>query len=53
MAIITRAGKGSALTHAELDNNFVELRDIPDGKIFPKTKGIGIKLDTSSPVFGW
>ena len=26
MAIVTRAGKGSALTHEELDNNFTELQ---------------------------
>lgn len=27
MAITTRAGKGSALTHTELDTNFTDLRD--------------------------
>lgn len=32
MAIVTRAGKGSELTHAELDNNFNELEDRIDGK---------------------
>ena len=53
MAIITRSSKGSPLTHAEMDNNLVELRDIPEGKVFPKTKGVGIKLDTDSPTWGW
>lgn len=51
--IITRAGKGQAITHAELDNNFEELRDRPDGQVYPKTLGVGIKLDTASPDWGW
>lgn len=53
MAIITRQAKGQALTHSELDNNFVELRDRPDGQVYPATEGIGLKLDTSSPDYGW
>lgn len=32
MAIVTRASKGSELTHAELDNNFNELEDRIAGK---------------------
>lgn len=51
--IITRASKGSALTHNEMDSNLVELRDRPDGQVYPKTAGVGIKLDTDNPVFGW
>jgi hypothetical protein len=53
MGIVTRAGKGQALTHAELDNNFVELRDRPDGQVYPAASGIGLKLDTDTPDYGW
>lgn len=53
MAIITRESKGAALTHSEMDNNIVELRDIPNGKVYPKESGTGIKIDTASPDYGW
>lgn len=53
MAIITRAEKGSALTHDEQDNNFIELEQSPEGKVFPKTSGIGIKVDVDAPTFPW
>ena len=53
LTITTRADKGSELTHAEMDENITDLRDIPDGKIFPKTKGLGIKIDTDVPDWGW
>lgn len=53
MAIVTRGGKGSELSHAELDNNFVELDKIPNGKAFPKESNIGIKIDVDNPDFGW
>lgn len=53
MTIITRTSKGSALTHAEMDNNLSELDKIPTGKVFPKTSGVGIKIDTDNPEFGW
>lgn len=53
MAIVLRSEKGSALTHTEHDNNFTELDKIPNGKVFPRTAGIGIKLDTDAPEFGW
>lgn len=53
MTITTRAGKGTELTHDEMDTNFTELRDRPNGQVYPKTAGIGIKLDTTTPVFGW
>jgi len=53
MAITTRAGKGSALSHAELDMNFTDLRDGYAMQI-PKTQGFGIKVDsTGTPTFGW
>lgn len=51
--IITRADKGEALTHNELDANLIELDKIPNGKVFPKTKGVGVKIDTDNPDFGW
>lgn len=53
MAVVTREGKGSALTHIELDNNFNELENSPEGKVFPKTTGIGIKVDVDAPTFPW
>lgn len=53
MAITTRAGKGSPLTYSEMDTNFSELDTIPTGKIFPKTKSVGIQIDTDSPGWGW
>lgn len=53
MAITTRADKGSALTHGEMDENITDLRDIPTGKIFPKAKDLGIKIDTDAPDWGW
>lgn len=51
--ITTRQTKGQPLTHAEMDANFTELDKIPSGKTFPKTKGVGIKVDTDNPDFGW
>jgi len=53
MAILTRAVKGTPLTHLEMDENITDLRDIPNGKVFPKTSGIGIKVDIASPTWGW
>jgi hypothetical protein len=53
MAIITRQGKGSALTHSEMDNNFLELETSPSGKIFPKDSGVGILVDVDTPTFPW
>jgi hypothetical protein len=53
MSIITRAGKGSALTHSEMDANFTELDTITSGKTYPATKGIGITISGSPTDFGW
>lgn len=53
MTIVTRAGKGTELTHDEMDTNLVELRDRPSGQVYPKTAGVGIKIDTNAPVYGW
>lgn len=53
MTITTRAGKGAALTHNELDTNFTDLRDGTALQV-PKTKGEGIKVDSlGTPDFGW
>ena len=53
MTITTRAGKGSELTHNEMDTNLTDLRDRPDGVVRPKTKGWGTKVDTASPTYPW
>lgn len=53
MSITIRAEKGSELSHAEMDTNFIELRDIPNGKTFPKTKGVGVLIDIADPNYGW
>ena len=53
MTIITRAGKGSELSHAELDANFTDLRD-GVALMVPKTSGTGIKVDSlGTPTFPW
>lgn len=52
MAITTIAEKGSELTHAEMDENFTDLRDGVN-ILAPKTKGEGIKVDPAAPDFGW
>lgn len=51
--VTTRAGKGTALTHTEVDENFTNLRDNIGGTTFPKTAGIGVKIDEDAPGFGW
>jgi len=53
MSIITREGKGAALTHSEMDANFIELDTIPNGKVFPNTKGVGIEISGVTSDFGW
>jgi len=53
MTVITKSEKGSPLTHSEMDSNFQELRDIPDGQVFPKASSKGIKIDTLAPDWGW
>lgn len=51
--IRTRAGKGSALTHAEADENFTDLRDGINAQV-PKTKGVGLRLGPNgAESFGW
>lgn len=53
MTIVTRAGKGSQLTHNELDTNFTDLRDGVNIMI-PKASGYGIKTDSlGTPTFPW
>jgi hypothetical protein len=53
MTITTRAGKGSELSFNELDTNFTDLRDRPDGIVRPKTKGWGTKVDLVTPTYPW
>ncbi len=54
MAVVTTISKGGqALTVAEADNNMIELRDKPEGQVYPKEREIGIRVDTDSPDFGW
>ncbi len=54
MTITTRASKGAALTHNEMDTNFTDLRDGVGGLMIPKTSGLGIKVDSlGTPTFGW
>lgn len=53
MTIISRNEKGDELTYAEMDANIEELRDIPEGKIFPKTQNKGILIDKDDTDFGW
>jgi hypothetical protein len=51
--IRTRAAKGAALTHAEADENFTDLRDGVNAMV-PKTKGEGIRLGPNgAETFGW
>ena len=53
MAITTRAGKGSELTHAELDTNFTDLRD-GLALMVPKVQNSGIKVDSlGTPTYPW
>jgi hypothetical protein len=53
MTVITRAQKGEALTHAELDGNMIHFRDGIDLAV-PKTMGTGIKVDsTGTRTFPW
>lgn len=53
MAIVTRAGKGTPLTHTELDQNFIDLRDGVDLMV-PKDSLKGIKVDSEgTPDWGW
>lgn len=53
MTITIRSVKGGALTHAEMDINWTDLRDGVNAMI-PKTKGKGIKIGPNgSETFGW
>jgi len=53
MSITLRSVKGTALTHAELDQNFIDLRDLPTGTVYPSASNVGIKVDTASPDWAW
>lgn len=51
--ILLPSVKGQALTIAEMEKNLLTLQDRPDGQVYPKDKGIGIKVDTDAPDWGW
>ena len=53
MTILTRSAKGSELSWAEGDENLTDLRDRPNGQVRPKTKGIGTKIDLTTPTWPW
>jgi len=51
--ITTRSGKGSALSHTEMDTNLTDLRDGVDMMV-PKTQNTGIRTDSlGTPSFSW
>lgn len=53
MTITTYADKQGALTFAEMDENFTDLRDGVALRV-PKTQGSGLKVDSlGTPTFGW
>lgn len=53
MTITTRAAKGGPLTHAEMDENFTDLRDGVNLMV-PKDQGAGIRVDSLGvPTFAW
>lgn len=53
MSIILRNVKGTELTHGELDQNFIDLRDGVNLQV-PKTMGKGLKLGPNgTETFGW
>jgi len=53
VAITYRLVKGQALTAAEYDATVHDLDERPNGQIYPKTKGVGVQMDTDSPDWGW
>lgn len=54
MAIITRADKGSALTHNEVDANFTDLRDGVDARTPAAAAETGIKVGGfGADDYGW
>ena len=53
MAIILRSTKGAELTHNELDQNFIDIRDGVNIMV-PNAQTYGIKVDSlGTPTFGW
>ena len=53
MAITTRAGKGTPLSHNEMDTNLTDLRDGLNLMV-PKTQNAGIKTDSlGTPTYSW
>lgn len=49
--IVTRAGKGSALTHTEVDDNFTNLgKSVPDGGIQTATPTTGASITIGDSI---
>lgn len=53
MALTRRLVKGQALTAAEHDANIDHFEQNPNGIYVPKSAQIGIKIDETSPDWGW
>ena len=53
MPLTYRDTKGQALTAEEFDANTRDLDERPNGQVYPNTKGIGLKIDSDTPEFGW
>ena len=54
MAITTRTDKGAALTHAEMDTNFTDLRDGIGARTPAASADTGIKVgDNTADDYGW
>lgn len=53
MALTRRLVKGQALTAAEHDANIDHFEQNPNGIYIPKSASAGIKIDETSPDWGW
>lgn len=53
MTITYRGVKGQALDATEYDATILDLDTRPNGQVFPKEKGVGLKLDSDAPDWGW
>jgi hypothetical protein len=53
VTITYRLVKGQALTAAEYDATVLDLDERPNGQVYPKASGVGVKIDTDAPDWGW